>query len=67
MTFVMVVLAVVGTRLNIAKDPRGFVFWAVSNGYLCYHNAMIGERWQAALFGLYFVWAIEGYLKWRRA
>ena len=66
MTWLMVLLGLVGTWLNVEKNPLCFVLWMLSNTYLAIHNLAIREYAQAALFGVYLGFAVMGYRRWTR-
>ncbi len=60
----LVMISVVGTFLNAKKRRDGFLFWIVANaGWICVNldNTMYE---QAALFLLYLILAVYGYLTW---
>lgn len=64
--WVLVVLALVGTVLNIQMERLGFLFWLVSNAGLSLINARRGELAQATLFLIYFGLAGWGWLAWAK-
>lgn len=65
--FYIVILSMIGTVLNLKKDWRGFIFWAVANTGLVYNNYRIGQYEQAFMFAIYLVLAVWGLFDWRRS
>jgi nicotinamide riboside transporter PnuC len=63
--WILVVVALVGTVLNVRGDRRGFLFWLVSNLGLAVMNALAGSWAQAALFAVYFGLAAWGWWVWK--
>jgi len=66
MTWVIAALSVIGTILNIQKDRRGFILWALTNAFWLIHNIAIREYAQAALFTMYFCLAVLGLRAWKK-
>ncbi|HBJ74014.1 MAG TPA: hypothetical protein DDY86_00395 [Syntrophaceae bacterium] len=65
MTWLLVVLALIGTVLNVRQDRRGFLFWGVSNTGLAVANVGLGEWAQAALWLTYVGMAAWGWYAWK--
>lgn len=65
MSWVLVVIALIGTVLNVRRQRLGFVFWVVSNAGLMVVNAGIGQLAQAVMFGVYLGLAVWGLVAWR--
>lgn len=66
MTWIIVTIALIGTVLNAQRKWQGFLFWFVSNGYLCTYNAIIGEYAQSSLFGAYLLLTVYGIHNWKK-
>lgn len=64
MGWTCVVLALIGTVLNIQKKKMGFGFWMISNFYWFFHNIRINEYAQSILYAVFFSLAVYGYLQW---
>lgn len=58
--------ALFGTILNINKDSRCFIVWAVTNSFWSIFDWSIGAYAQSVLFGIYFLLSVYGLWKWRR-
>ncbi len=65
-SLIMSALALTGTIINAEKNKWGFVFWLVSNLYMCIRFFVIKEYYQSALFFVYFVLAIRGIFAWSK-
>lgn len=65
LTWLLVIIALIGTVLNIQMDRLGFLFWIVSNLGLAIVNSR-GRQWaQAMLFAVYLGLAVWGWISWR--
>lgn len=64
LTWLLVIIALIGTVLNVRHDRRGFVLWAVSNLGLAIINAKKGEWAQASLWMIYVLMAVWGWIAW---
>lgn len=64
LTWLLVIIALIGTVLNVRHDRRGFVLWAISNLGLAIVNARSSEWAQASLWMIYVVLAVWGWLAW---
>jgi nicotinamide riboside transporter PnuC len=67
MTWVLAVISLVGNELVIRKLRAGFVLWLISNTGLGIYFWAIGEYALAALYGVYWVMALRGWWKWKKA
>ncbi|WP_372966731.1 nicotinamide mononucleotide transporter [Marinobacter sp.] len=65
MTWLLVAVALIGTVLNVRKNRRGFVFWAISNLGLAVVNLGLGQWAQSVLFAVYLGLAVWGWLAWK--
>ena len=63
--WIMAAASITGVVLNIKKDRRCFLIWAVTNGGWCLYDFSIGAIAQAALFLVYFCLAIWGIYSWK--
>lgn len=66
MVWCLVVLALIGTVLNIQMERAGFLFWIVSNAGLALINARRGQMAQATLFTVYLGLAMWGWMAWAK-
>lgn len=66
MTWLMLLIALYGTVLNIKRKASGFILWAISNVYWSIHNVLINENALAVQFCVYFGLSVWGYWKWTR-
>jgi Nicotinamide mononucleotide transporter. len=66
-TIIITIVSLIGTIANIYKKSWCFLIWLFTNGFWCAYDAYIGQYPQAILFGIYFILAIVGLVKWRRA
>ena len=66
MTWIIVTIALIGTILNARQKWQGFLFWFVSNGWLCVYNATISEYAQSSLFGAYLLLTVYGIYCWKK-
>lgn len=58
------ILAIIGTFLNAKRVRFGFIIWMVTNTVFVVNNLIIKSYPQAALFGVYFVLAVFGWISW---
>lgn len=65
MPWVMALVSLIGTLLNIQKIRWGFGFWMISNLYWQMHNVYLEEYAQAVLYGVFFVLSVVGFLSWK--
>ena len=63
---IMSLIALLGTIMNAERNKLGFIFWLVSNMYMCVRFFVIGEYAQSALFCAYFILAIRGIFAWTK-
>lgn len=63
---ILVILSLIGTFLNVKKNPWGFVFWLVSNTFWVVYDCMMGLYSQAFLFLVYDIFAAWGLWSWTR-
>ncbi len=66
MTWLMMLLALIGTVLNIRHNPNGFLLWGITNIYWAYHNVTINEYALATQFGVYYGFSAWGYYSWTK-
>ena len=57
-------VAILGTFLNAKQIRFGFVIWMITNLVFVVNNVYIKSYPQAALFGVYFVLALYGWVSW---
>lgn len=65
-TWIIALLALVGTYLNVKMKRSGFLLWMVTNFYLSMHNFYNDDYAQSFLFLVYFGLAIWGYFSWKK-
>src|SRR5450756_1419047 len=65
-TWLLAVVSLVGTYLNIKKQKMCFVIWGVTNALWVLYDFSIGAIAQAALMLCYFVLAVHGFYEWRK-
>ena len=66
MSWLIVVIALVGIVLNVQRKWQGFLFWLVSNAWWFQHNLVIGEYAQAVLFFVFWILSVYGIYCWKR-
>ena len=65
-TWLLAVVSLVGTYLNIKKQKICFVIWGVTNALWVLYDFSIGAIAQAALMLSYFVLAVHGFYEWKK-
>ncbi len=65
-TWLLAVVSLVGTYLNIKKQKVCFVIWGFTNALWVLYDTSIGAYAQAALMLSYFVLAVHGFYEWRK-
>jgi nicotinamide riboside transporter PnuC len=66
LTWILVLLNVVGIILNNKKDHRCFYIWIPTNLAWCIFNLYHDLYSQSFMFGLYFIFAIFGLKSWKK-
>jgi len=66
LTYLAVVLGVVGSIANAYRQRWAFLLWIVANIILIRHNILRGDWPQVMLFSIYSVIAIVGLWQWRK-
>lgn len=66
-TWLLAIIALVGTVLNVRQDRRCFFLWLFSNGGFAAVNCGRGDYAQGTLFAVYFILAILGARQWQRS
>lgn len=66
LSWIMSGCALIGTLMNAERNKWGFIFWLVSNLYMCIRFFVIGEYAQSLLFLIYFLLAIRGIISWTK-
>lgn len=64
LTWIIVIVALLGTVLNVQQDRRSFLLWIGSNFALAVINAIAGEWAQATLWLAYVGMAVWGWVAW---
>lgn len=64
-TWLLVLIALIGTVLNIQIERLGFLLWMISNCGLAIVNARVCQWAQAVLFTVYLGLALWGWLVWK--
>jgi nicotinamide riboside transporter PnuC len=65
-TWILTILSIAGTVLNIKKHKLCFALWIFTNGAWCIYDFSIAAYAQSALFFVYFLLAIWGLWEWRK-
>jgi nicotinamide riboside transporter PnuC len=65
-TWLITILALVGTIANVHKQRWCFVVWLITNMAWAIHNYKIGEYAQSALFATYWLLAVWGLRIWKK-
>jgi Nicotinamide mononucleotide transporter len=65
-TWVLAVISLIGTYLNIKKLRVCFLIWGFTNALWVLYDSLIGAFAQAALMLSYFLLAIHGFYEWRK-
>ena len=66
LTYVMMVIALIGSYLNAKQRREGFLLWMLTNGFWIIHNLTVSEFAQAILYSANMVIAIMGFVQWNR-
>lgn len=66
LTYVMMVIALVGSYLNAKQIREGFLLWMITNGFWIFHNVVVSEYAQAILYTANMVIAIMGFINWKK-
>jgi hypothetical protein len=66
LTWGVTLASVVGVIANIYKKRWCFIVWSGTNAFWCIYDLYIGEYAQLALFGMYFILAVWGLVKWHK-
>ena len=65
-SWAVVLIALTGTIANVKKKWWCFIFWIVSNVYLCGYNIYTHEYPQAFLWFVYCCICVYGIITWRK-
>jgi len=65
MIWLLTILSLIGVVLNIYKKKACFIIWAVTNFTWMIIDFHKGIPEQGVLFGIYFLLAVWGIVKWR--
>lgn len=65
-TWIVSLLALLGTILNAEKHRAGFYLWLVTNLFWTIYDFKIGAYAQGTLFFAYFLLAIRGLIVWKK-
>jgi hypothetical protein len=65
-TWLLAIVSLVGTYLNIKKQKACFIIWGLTNALWVLYDFSIGAIAQAALMLCYFVLAVHGFYEWRK-
>jgi len=55
---------IIGTYLNMLKDPGGFIFWMGANAVFIAMAFKENEKWTMVVFSVYFLMAVIGLWIW---
>ena len=67
LTWIVAVISLIATVLNIQKKTICFYMWCGTNSFWAIHNYQIGEYAQSVIFTVYTALAIYGVYQWRKA
>jgi Nicotinamide mononucleotide transporter len=65
-TWIIAGMALIGTYLNVKRNRYGFALWMITNSYFSILNIRLGSYPQSALFFVYFILAVYGFIAWHR-
>lgn len=65
-TWGMAIVSIIGTIANAYRRRWGFVVWLVTNITWCVYDYLQQEYAQSALFGVYAILAVVGWVQWGR-
>jgi hypothetical protein len=65
-TWLLAIVSLVGTYLNIKKQKACFIIWGLTNALWVLYDFSIGAIAQAALMLCYFVLAVHGFYEWKK-
>jgi len=65
-TWIITILALIGSILNIKKRRECFILWILTNLYWIIHDFRIGEQAQGVLFMTYSIFSIWGFIEWSK-
>lgn len=65
MMWLLTILSLVGVVLNIKRKRSCFIIWGVTNAAWAAVDLYVGLYAQSALFAVYFVLAIWGFMVWK--
>jgi len=66
-TWIIMLLSLTGTWLNIKKKTACFVIWTFTNASWAIYDFSIGAYAQSALFTIYTGLALYGIYEWRKS
>ncbi len=66
LSWVMSAIALIGTLINAERNKWGFIFWLISNLYMCIKFFVLGAYAESLLFFVYFLLAIRGIVSWTK-
>jgi nicotinamide riboside transporter PnuC len=55
---------IIGTYLNMLKDPAGFLFWMLANTVFITYSFKEKDHWTGLVFSVYLVMAVVGLYTW---
>ncbi len=65
LTWILVLFSLIGTWLNINKNPSGFTIWIFTNASWTIYDFSINAYAQSALFLVYTILAVYGLHEWK--
>ena len=65
-TWIVSVVALIGTILNAQRNRFGFYAWLFTNAFWTVYDFKIGAYAQSVLFFAYFLLAIKGLITWKK-
>lgn len=64
-TWIVTIMALLGSYLNSNRDKRGFYIWIITNMFWCVLDYTSGLKAQSFLYLCYIMVAVKGLITWR--
>lgn len=65
-TWLITLMALIGSFLNSNRDKRGFYLWIITNTFWCILDYRAGLLAQSFLYLCYIIVAVKGLFTWRK-
>ena len=66
MSWIFIVLIVLGDVLVILKNRNGFLLWAICDGFFCVNSYLNLQYPESCAFGIYAIIGIFGFFMWKK-